>query len=264
MKQGSLRVPSTSLPFVLVASVAACLQGCAVDAPDDDPDDVVSDEVKRQGERSTAAAPPEGWPAYCAKAPSARDPRFEAVKWLRWEDVAPRVRAVFVAKGVLYRESLAAHLRYIAEWESGDWTSAAKTTRHLNRCATNVNGDGSVDRGLFQINSSHLARGQDGASHYDLETNLSAAADVYLAQGLGSWASFRWLAENSLRACPSRLLVSTTQRTVNDGNPTLEAGACMKVGSELRRCDPETTSARGGNPWTVVASCGKGRVVAVR
>lgn len=62
--------------------------------------------------------------------------------------------------------------------------------------ASNRNRNGSVDRGLFQINSIHLgrsgcpSRGNAGAL-YTASTNAKCAYQVYRSQGLNAWYGYK-------------------------------------------------------------------------
>lgn len=62
--------------------------------------------------------------------------------------------------------------------------------------ASNRNSNGSVDRGLFQINSIHLGRagcpkrGNAGAL-YNATTNAKCALQVYRSQGLNAWYGYQ-------------------------------------------------------------------------
>lgn len=54
-----------------------------------------------------------------------------------------------------------------------------------NPNATNHDSNGTVDRGLWQINSTHGA-----LSTYNVQGNAQAAVQVYNSQGLGAWSTF--------------------------------------------------------------------------
>lgn len=61
--------------------------------------------------------------------------------------------------------------------------------------ATNRNTNGSIDRGLFQINSVHVSgtRGcpSTGAALFDAATNARCAYAIYRSQGLNAWYGYR-------------------------------------------------------------------------
>lgn len=63
----------------------------------------------------------------------------------------------------------------------------AKAESGMNPSAVNKNTNGSVDIGLFQINSIH---GYDELSLFDAEKNIKAAREVYDKQGIQAWAAF--------------------------------------------------------------------------
>ena len=62
--------------------------------------------------------------------------------------------------------------------------------------ASNRNSNGSIDRGLFQINSAHLgdpgcpSRG-NAAALYNATTNARCALHVYRSQGLNAWYGYQ-------------------------------------------------------------------------
>jgi C-type lysozyme/alpha-lactalbumin family len=63
--------------------------------------------------------------------------------------------------------------------------------------ATNTNNNGSVDRGLFQVNSIHLGSFSDcpeknaAKDLMSAEANVKCAAAIYRAQGLNAWYGYR-------------------------------------------------------------------------
>ena len=63
----------------------------------------------------------------------------------------------------------------------------AKAESGMNPKAVNHNRNGSIDTGLFQVNSVH---GYDGLSLFDPEKNIEAAREIYDKQGIQAWASF--------------------------------------------------------------------------
>ncbi len=83
-----------------------------------------------------------------------------------------------------FDESLVPTMVCTAKWESSFYERASNTNR-----------GGSVDRGLFQINSVHLGgtRGcPSGADAlYSAETNATCALAIYKKQGLSAWYGYR-------------------------------------------------------------------------
>lgn len=62
--------------------------------------------------------------------------------------------------------------------------------------ASNRNGNGSIDRGLFQINSIHLGDGgcpsrANAGALYDPATNAHCAYQVWRGQGLNAWYGYQ-------------------------------------------------------------------------
>lgn len=68
--------------------------------------------------------------------------------------------------------------------EAEVFIAIAKAESGMNPNAQNVNTDGSVDRGLLQINSVH---GYNNRKLFDVDYNINAAYDVYRRQGLTAW-----------------------------------------------------------------------------
>jgi hypothetical protein len=63
--------------------------------------------------------------------------------------------------------------------------------------ASNRNGNGSIDRGLFQINSIHLGRAgcpsrSNAGALYHARTNAKCALQVYRSQGLNAWYGYQY------------------------------------------------------------------------
>lgn len=63
----------------------------------------------------------------------------------------------------------------------------AKAESGMNPKAVNYNRNGSIDTGLFQVNSVH---GYDGLSLFDPKKNIEAAREIYDRQGITAWSSF--------------------------------------------------------------------------
>ena len=62
----------------------------------------------------------------------------------------------------------------------------AKAESHLNPNATGYNKNGSIDRGLMQINSVHGY----GKELYNVKTNLKVARKIYEKRGWIAWSTF--------------------------------------------------------------------------
>lgn len=63
----------------------------------------------------------------------------------------------------------------------------AQAESGMNPLASHKNTNGSVDIGLFQINSIH---GKDQLELFDVDHNIEVARQVYEKQGLGAWVAF--------------------------------------------------------------------------
>lgn len=60
-----------------------------------------------------------------------------------------------------------------------------------NPNATDHNSNGTVDRGIFQINSIHSAMVNGNLeSLYDIQTNLMVARELFVKQGWKPWVTF--------------------------------------------------------------------------
>jgi hypothetical protein len=77
----------------------------------------------------------------------------------------------------------------------GQMVCTAKYESSFYERATNRNRNGSIDRGLFQINSIHLGsmRGcpSGGEALFNAATNTKCALSIYKAQGLRAWYGYR-------------------------------------------------------------------------
>jgi hypothetical protein len=77
----------------------------------------------------------------------------------------------------------------------GKMVCTAKYESSYYERASNRNRGGSIDRGLFQINSVHLGtmRGcpRSGEALFDAETNAKCAYAIYRAQGIRAWYGYR-------------------------------------------------------------------------
>lgn len=68
-----------------------------------------------------------------------------------------------------------------------------KAESHCNPSADNsgLNGDGSNDKGLMQINSIHVTSGLIGdKARLDPELNIRAAYAIYQGNGWSAWAAY--------------------------------------------------------------------------
>lgn len=98
----------------------------------------------------------------------------------------------------LSESEIARHVRNAGFPESmvGKMVCTAKYESSFYERASNRNRNGSVDRGLFQINSIHLGRagcpkrGNAGAL-YNATTNAKCALQVYRSQGLNAWYGYQ-------------------------------------------------------------------------
>lgn len=63
----------------------------------------------------------------------------------------------------------------------------ARAESGMNPRAVNYNRNGSIDTGLFQVNSIHR---YDGLSLFDPKKNIGAAREIYEKQGIQAWAAF--------------------------------------------------------------------------
>lgn len=85
----------------------------------------------------------------------------------------------------------------IPESAIGKLVCAAKWESSFYAKASNKNDNGSMDRGLFQVNSIHLGsmRGCPSKSNastlYEPEVNVKCAAAIYRAQGMNAWYGYR-------------------------------------------------------------------------
>ena len=63
---------------------------------------------------------------------------------------------------------------------------------HGNKDAVHKNKNGSVDRGLMQVNSIHTKKvGGDLDSLFDPETNIRIAKQIYDGSGWGAWSTYK-------------------------------------------------------------------------
>jgi hypothetical protein len=77
----------------------------------------------------------------------------------------------------------------------GTFVCTAKYESSFCARALNQNRNGSIDRGLFQINSVHLGhmRGRPSRAQdlFDPEINAACAYAIYRAQGVRAWYGYR-------------------------------------------------------------------------
>jgi len=78
--------------------------------------------------------------------------------------------------------------------------------------AQHINTNGSVDRGLWQINSIHGI----GGNLFDPATNAAAAMTVFKQQGWGAWTTFK---SGAYLVFMGRATVATNGTTANGSNP---------------------------------------------
>lgn len=84
-----------------------------------------------------------------------------------------------------------------AEANIGKMVCTAKyESSYYDRAENRKNKNGSIDRGLFQINSIHLNGGtkgcpQGGEALFDVETNAKCALSIFKAQGIKAWYGYR-------------------------------------------------------------------------
>jgi hypothetical protein len=82
-----------------------------------------------------------------------------------------------------FPESVVPKMVCTAKWESSFYERA-----------TNRNGNGSIDRGLFQINSIHLGRAgcpSSGEALFNASTNAKCAYQIYKSQGSNAWYGYK-------------------------------------------------------------------------
>ena len=91
------------------------------------------------------------------------------------------------------QKSLAQTMAAIALAESGG-----------NPGSTNVNTNGTTDRGLWQINSSHGSQ-----STYDIPANARSAVAIEKEQGLGAWTTYKTGAYNQFLGAPGGAALSS-------------------------------------------------------
>lgn len=89
-----------------------------------------------------------------------------------------------LVRGVGFPSNMVGRMVCTAKWESSFYTKA-----------TNKNRNGSVDRGLFQINSIHLGHTKgcpaSSSAIFDPETNARCAYNIYKLQGINAWYGYR-------------------------------------------------------------------------
>ena len=82
-----------------------------------------------------------------------------------------------------------------AENTIGKMVCTAKYESSYYARATNKNKNGSMDRGLFQINSLHIGKTKgcpsSGESLFNPETNAKCALAIFKSQGIGAWYGYK-------------------------------------------------------------------------
>ena len=105
--------------------------------------------------------------------------------------------------------------------------------------ASNKNRNGSVDRGLFQINSIHLgsmrgcpSRG-NAAALWDASTNAKCALAIFNAQGNRAWYGYRKHKTecDNYRAPGSAVVASNQDDTLDDANEPTGSSSGSSSGS---------------------------------
>ncbi|CAN5923738.1 hypothetical protein BH11MYX4_BH11MYX4_21100 [soil metagenome] len=80
------------------------------------------------------------------------------------------------------------------ESDVGPMVCTAKYESSFFERATNKNKNGSIDRGLFQINSIHLKEGgcpATGEAVFPAQANVKCARTIFKSQGIRAWYGYR-------------------------------------------------------------------------
>lgn len=96
-------------------------------------------------------------------------------------------------KTVVQHKGCEAYKHLIAQydWDLQVATAVMRAESGCNPTATNkANRNGSVDRGLFQVNSVHKAKVGNLDDLYDPATNIRIAYRVYLGSGWKAWSVY--------------------------------------------------------------------------
>jgi len=115
---------------------------------------------------------------------------------------------------------VAGHLRAVGFPESaiGKMVCTAKYESSFYSRASNRNRNGTTDRGLFQINSTHLGEaGCPGSSTglWDPHANAKCALNIYRSQGVNAWYGYQ---KHRTECSAARAPASAPQVATSDGN----------------------------------------------
>lgn len=97
-------------------------------------------------------------------------------------------------KPVAQKKGCEAYKHLIAQydWDVSIATAVMRAESGCNPSATNkANRNGSVDRGLFQVNSVHKAKVQSLDDLYDPATNVSVAYRIHQSTGWQAWSAYK-------------------------------------------------------------------------
>jgi hypothetical protein len=75
------------------------------------------------------------------------------------------------------------------DWDCKTAVAVAKAESGLRCHATNKNTNGTIDSGLFQINSIHKAK-YAGRNIFDCQTNIEVAYQIYKASNWNPWVAW--------------------------------------------------------------------------
>lgn len=157
-----------------------------------------------------------------------------AGKRLAPNDVANLLRRQGLAESAIPR------LVCTAKWESSFYERAS-----------NRNGNGTLDRGLFQVNSIHVGGTpgcpSTGEALYDSATNAKCAVAIYRAQGINAWYGYR-----AHRAeCDAYRLPSSSGGSSSTGSDTSseEGDACKSSTLGKRVGEKTCVQAASDEQW---------------
>lgn len=77
------------------------------------------------------------------------------------------------------------------DWDCKTAIAIAKAESGMRCDAQNVNTNGSVDLGYFQVNSVHLKKGWKAIDLLDCRKNVDYAYELYEAQGFSPWTAYK-------------------------------------------------------------------------
>jgi hypothetical protein len=130
----------------------------------------------------------------------------------------------------------------------GKMVCTAKYESSFYTRATNKNGNGTTDYGLFQINSIHLRDGAgcptSGTGLFDADANTKCALHVYKSQGINAWYGYqKHRTECNATKSPASAAAPSTDDTTTTDEPggggcwsatlgdMVDAGACVTSAS---------------------------------